>query len=87
MSTIGDNSRIDDAAAAELRQIVEGIERLEEEVKAINDDKSDKYGEARSRGYDVKALKRVVRARRKDRNQRQEEDSIFDVYMLALGEE
>ncbi|MCF6368322.1 DUF2312 domain-containing protein [Rhizobium halophilum] len=73
--------------AAPLRAFVERIERLEEEENAIKDDKADVYGEAKSLGYDKKALKRVVAARRKDPQQRKEEDLIFETYMHALGED
>lgn len=85
MSEIGHNTET--VAAAELRQIVERIERLEEEAKAINADKADEYGEAKSRGYDTKAIKTIVRLRRKDPNQRIEEETILQTYMAALGME
>lgn len=73
--------------AAQLRQIVERIERLEEEGKAINQDKADVYGEAKGLGYDTKAIKTIVRLRRKDPNQRIEEETILQTYMTALGME
>lgn len=72
-------------ARDQLRAFVERIERLEEENKAINDDKRDAYGEARSLGFDVKALKRVVALRRKDPQERMEEELILDTYLAALG--
>jgi uncharacterized protein (UPF0335 family) len=81
MSEIGDNS----IAAGELRQFIERVERLEEEVKAINDDKAEVYGEAKGRGYDVKTIKRVIAIRRKDRDQRLEEDMLLETYLTALG--
>jgi len=72
--------------AAELRQFIERVERLHEERRTIDDDVKDIYGEARGRGYDVKTMKRVIAARRKDRNERLEEDHLFETYMRALGE-
>jgi uncharacterized protein (UPF0335 family) len=81
MSEIGDNS----IAAGELRQFIERVERLEEEVKAINDDKAEVYGEAKGRGYDVKTIKRVIAIRRKDRDLRLEEDAMLELYLTALG--
>lgn len=88
MSEIGHNIETSETvAAAELRQIVERIERLEEEAKAINQDKSDVYGEAHGRGYNRKAIRTIVRLRRKDANERIEEETILQTYMAALGME
>lgn len=75
----------DTVGAAELRQFIERVERLEEEAKALNEDKAEVYAEARGRGYDVKVMKRLIQLRRKDPNQRQEEDAILELYMNALG--
>ncbi|SKA35089.1 DUF2312 domain-containing protein [Consotaella salsifontis] len=72
-------------AADELKQFIERIERLEEEKKTIADDIKDVYGEAKSRGYDTKAMRRIVSLRKKDANERQEEEAILDLYMQALG--
>lgn len=72
-------------ASDELRQFVERIERLEEEKKAIDDDKRDVYAEAKGRGYDTKAIKSIVRLRAKDPQQREEEEAILELYMRALG--
>lgn len=72
-------------AAAELKQLVERIERLEEDLKAINDDKKDVYAEAKGRGFDTKAIKTIVRLRAKEPHKREEEEAILDVYKNALG--
>lgn len=72
-------------SGAELRQFIERIERLEEEKGNIADDIKDVYGEAKGRGYDMKAMKAIVRLRKKDANQRIEEETIFDTYRAALG--
>lgn len=69
----------------QLRQIVEQIERLEEEKKALSDDIRDKYLEAKAVGFDVKALRTIVRLRKKSSTERQEEETILEVYMHALG--
>lgn len=74
-------------AAAELRQIIERIERLETEKTAISGDIKDVYGEAKGRGYDTVALKAIVRLRKKDANERIEEETILQTYMAALGME
>ncbi len=73
------------SAQNQLRQFVEQIERLEEEKKAIADDVRDKYAEAKGVGFDVKALRQIVRLRKKTTEERQEEESILDVYLHALG--
>ncbi len=72
-------------AAAQLRSIVERIERLEEEKKAIADDIKDVYGEAQANGYDTKALRKIVALRKKDANEREEEEAILELYKNALG--
>jgi uncharacterized protein (UPF0335 family) len=72
------------SAAKELNDIVERIERLEEEKRTIADDIKDVYGEAKGRGYDTKAIKTLVRERKKDENERLEEESVLDTYRSAL---
>ncbi len=69
----------------QLRQFVEQLERLEEEKKAIADDIRDKFQEAKAVGFDVKALRQILRLRKKNTDERQEEQSILEVYMHALG--
>lgn len=71
----------------ELRQFIEQIERLEEDKAGIAADIKDKYAEAKSRGYDTKALRAIVRLRKKETHQRQEEEEILETYMIALGME
>ena len=72
-------------AKDQLRTIVERIERLEEEKKTISDDIRDVYAEAKGNGYDVKALRTVVRLRKQDANERAEQETILETYMQALG--
>lgn len=74
-------------ARDQLRAFVERIERLEEEKKTIADDIKDVYGEAKGRGYDTKAMRTIVRLRKKDANERIEEETILQTYMAALGME
>lgn len=68
-----------------LKAFVERIERLEEEKKALADDIRDVYQEAKGNGFDVKALRAVVRMRKQDANERAEFDAILDTYLQALG--
>ena len=72
-------------AAGQLRALIERIERLEEEKQTIADDIKDVYAEAKGTGFDTKAIRTLVRLRKKDANERQEEESILDLYKAALG--
>ena len=72
-------------AAGQLRALIERIERLEEEKKTISDDIRDVYAEAKGNGFDVKALRTIVRMRKQDANERAEEETILETYMQALG--
>jgi uncharacterized protein (UPF0335 family) len=72
-------------AAEELKQFVERIERLEEEKAAISGDIKDVFAEAKGRGFDVKAIRHIIRLRKKDHAERQEEEAILELYMQALG--
>ena len=71
-------------AGDRLRAFVERIERLEEEIKQLSDDKKDVYAEAKGDGFDVKILKEVIRLRKQDKNERDERDSLLDVYLHAI---
>lgn len=75
----------DTVAAAELRQLIERIERLEEEKSSLQDDIKDVMAEAKGRGYDTKAIRAIIRLRKKDPNERQEEEAILELYKNALG--
>ncbi|MCK5746682.1 MAG: DUF2312 domain-containing protein [Oricola sp.] len=72
-------------AAAELRQLVERVERLEEEKATIQNDIKEVMAEAKGRGYDTKALRAIIRLRKKDPNDIAEEEAVLDMYKLALG--
>lgn len=72
-------------AAGQLRAFIERIERLEEEKKTISDDIKDVYAEMKGQGFDTKAIRTIVRLRKKDQAERQEEEAILDLYMAALG--
>jgi uncharacterized protein (UPF0335 family) len=72
-------------AKDQLKAIIERIERLEEEKKTISDDIRDVYAEAKGNGFDVKALRTIVRLRKQDANERAEQETILETYMHALG--
>jgi uncharacterized protein (UPF0335 family) len=72
-------------AKDQLKAFVERIERLEEEKKTISDDIRDVYAESKGNGFDVKALRAVVRLRKIEVTERNEQQLILDTYMNALG--
>jgi uncharacterized protein (UPF0335 family) len=72
-------------AAEELKQFIERIERLEEEKAAIAGDINDVMAELKGRGFDVKAVRTILKIRKKDHAERQEEEAILELYMQALG--
>ena len=72
-------------AADELRLLIERAERLEEEKKAIADDVKDVFAEAKARGYDTKAMRKIMQIRKKKKEEFQEEEAILETYMAALG--
>jgi len=82
---IGHNS-LTETAREKLRQTVARIERLEEEKAEVATQIKEVYGEAKAFGYDTKALRTLIRMRKVDRAQREEQEAILDVYLLALGE-
>ena len=73
-------------AGEQLKSIVERIERLEEEKKALADDIKEVYAEAKGNGFDAKIMRKVVSLRRMDRDKRVEEETILDLYLSALGD-
>jgi uncharacterized protein (UPF0335 family) len=79
------NDNVGGIAAAELRQFIERIERLEEEKKGLQDDIKDVFAEMKGRGYEPKIVKKILQLRRQDADQRQQEESLLEVYMSALG--
>ncbi len=72
-------------AAGQLRAFIERIERLEEEKQTIADDIKEVYAEMKGTGFDVKAVRTIVRLRKKDQSERQEEEAMIDLYKAALG--
>lgn len=72
-------------ARDQLRTIIERIERLEEEKKAIADDIKDVYAEAKANGFDAKTLRKVVSLRKIESAEREEQEAMLDLYLSALG--
>jgi uncharacterized protein (UPF0335 family) len=82
---IEDNAQWGNIAADRLRSIVERIERLEEERKALAGDIKDIYSEAKSAGFDVKVLRQLIRIRKQEAAEVEEQETLLDVYRRALG--
>lgn len=74
----GDNAR------RVLRSAVERIERIEEEIKGLNDDKKDIYKEAKSAGFDHAIIRKVIAVRKNGRDEHDEQVALVDVYLRAL---
>lgn len=74
-------------AGEQLRLLIEGIERLEEEKRGIGDDIKDKYLEAKATGFDPKMMREVIRLRKMQPHDRQEMEAILQTYLAALGME
>ncbi|GGA95635.1 UPF0335 protein [Brucella endophytica] len=72
-------------AVGQLRAFIERIERLEEEKKTISDDIKDVYAELKGSGFDAKAVRTVIRLRKKEEQERQEEEAMIQLYKDALG--
>jgi len=72
-------------AAGQLRAFIERIERLEEEKRTIADDIKEVYLEAKGVGFDTKAVRTIIKIRKKSAAERQEEEAILDLYKAALG--
>jgi uncharacterized protein (UPF0335 family) len=73
------------SARDQLRTIVARIERLEEEKAALAADLREVYAEAKGNGFDVKALRTIIRLRKQDDNKRREEEAVLTTYLHALG--
>jgi uncharacterized protein (UPF0335 family) len=74
-------------AAGQLRAFIERVERLEEEKKTIAEDIKEVFAEMKGTGFDTKAVRTIIRLRKKDQAERQEEEAILDLYKAALGME
>lgn len=79
------SSDVGGIAAEQLRSFVERIERLEEEKKGIADDIKDIYAEAKGTGFDVKTMRSIIRLRKMEKDDRQEQEALLDLYKAALG--
>ena len=74
----------DGVAGNRLRAFVERIEHVEEEIKALNEGKKEIFDEAKGEGYDVKVLKEVIRLRKQDKKDRDEHETLLEIYLHAI---
>jgi uncharacterized protein (UPF0335 family) len=73
------------ATAGQLKSIIERIERLEEEKKALAEDVKEVFAEAKANGFDTKVLRKVISIRKQDPSDRKEQDAILELYLAAIG--
>ncbi len=78
-------SDTDGIAGTRILSIIERIEQLEEEIKALNEGKKEVFAEAKGEGYDLKVLKEILKIRKLDRDERDEQESLIDLYMRAMS--
>ncbi len=71
-------------AGDRIRAFVERIEHIEEELKALNEGKKEVFAEAKGDGFDVKILKEIIRLRKQDKDERDEHETLLDLYMRAM---
>jgi uncharacterized protein (UPF0335 family) len=69
-----------------IRSFVERIEQIENEIKELNEAKKEVFSEAKGEGFDVKILKEIIKLRKQDQDERDEYDSLLDVYIRAMDE-
>lgn len=74
-------------AAGQLRALIERVERVQEDIDALSDDKKEIFAEAKAMGFDTKALRTIIKLSKMDQAERQEAEAILDLYKAALGME
>ncbi len=79
------NPAVGGIAADRLRSIIERVERLEEERKALGSDIKDIFAEAKSAGFDVKVIRQIIRIRKQEPSDVEEQETLLDIYRRALG--
>ncbi|HPE47301.1 MAG TPA: DUF2312 domain-containing protein [Hyphomonas sp.] len=80
-------THLTEATREKLRQTVAKIERLEEEKKEVAEQIKEIYAEAKAFGFDTKALRQVIKLRKIDKADRDEQEMMLETYLIALGEE
>jgi uncharacterized protein (UPF0335 family) len=80
-----DHNEAGGIAADRLRSIIERVERLEEEKKALGSDIKDIFAEAKSAGFDVKVVRQLISMRKKEPAELEEQETLLETYRRALG--
>ena len=80
-----ESTDVSGVVGAQLKSFIERIERLMEEIKGLQDDVKDVYAEAKGNGFDVKVMRKIISLRKRDAAEVEEEETILDLYMQALG--
>jgi len=78
-------SRPGDIAGDQLRAVIERIENIENEIKELTEAKKEIYLEAKGNGFDVKTLREVIRVRKQDQKERDEQETLLEVYLQAIN--
>ena len=71
-------------AGERILSFIERVEQIEEELKALNEGKKEVFSEAKGEGFDVKVLKEILKLRKQDEDERDEQESLLDLYMRAM---
>lgn len=71
-------------AGDRIRSFIERVEQLDEELKALNEGRKEVFAEAKGEGFDVKVLKEILKLRKQDKDERDEQDTLLDLYMRAM---
>ena len=77
-------SKSDEIAGDQLRTIVERIEQVEEEIRELTEARKEIYLEAKGNGFDVKVLREVIKVRKQDQKEREEHETLLDIYLQAI---
>jgi uncharacterized protein (UPF0335 family) len=67
-----------------IRSFIERVERIDEEIKALNEGKKEAFAKAKGEGFDVKVLREILRRRKQDKDERDEQESLLDLYLRAI---
>ena len=82
---MGNNARVGGVAVDQLKSIIGRVEKLEEEKAGISADIREVFAEAKGNGFDVKAIRSIIKIRKMDASEREEQETILDTYLHALG--
>ena len=80
-------NRSGDVAGDQLRTIVERIEHVEDEIKELTEARKEIYLEAKGNGFDVKVLRELIKVRKQDQKEREEHETLLDLYLRAIKDE